>query len=87
MKQESGNQVMKQEIKRFDEMGLVFSQQQPQMTSTTIRLHQLRKTTFMGRPQNHFHETSTKPLSWDVRFSILNILQINLIYKFKMAYQ
>ena len=48
----------------------IFSQQQLWITSTAIRLHQLHKTTFMGRPLQYF-----------------NILQINLIYKYKIAYQ
>ena len=66
-------QVMKQEIKRFDEMGLVCPRN-------------LKPSIFTTAAKDNIDHNSTSSTAQN-RFQYFNILQINLSYKYKTAYQ
>ena len=71
-------QLMKQEIKRFDEMGLVCPKSLEPNIFTTATIDNIDHNSTSSTSQNHFHGRL---------FQYFTILQMNLIYKYKTAYQ
>ena len=71
-------QVMKQEIKRFDEMGLICPKNLKPNIFTTATIDNIDRSSTSSTAQNHLHGSP---------FQYFNILQINLICKYKISYQ